>query len=96
MKKAKPFEISKWVVVEAWKQVKANQGAAGVDQESIADFERDLEEQSLQDLESNVIGKLPSPAGQDGSDTEEDRWGKDAWDSYRGRQSGADGCQAVL
>jgi len=42
VKKAKPFEISKGVVVEAWRQAKANQGAAGVDQESIADFERDL------------------------------------------------------
>ncbi len=42
MKKAKPFEISKEVVVEAWKHVKANQGAAGVDHESIADFERNL------------------------------------------------------
>ena len=41
MKKVKPFEISKRVVVEAWRQVKANQGVAGVDQESIADFEKD-------------------------------------------------------
>jgi RNA-directed DNA polymerase len=42
VRKVKPFEISKEVVVEAWKHVKANQGAAGVDQESIADFERNL------------------------------------------------------
>jgi RNA-directed DNA polymerase len=42
VKKAKSFEISKGVVVEAWKQVKANQGAADVDKESITDFERDL------------------------------------------------------
>ena len=42
MKKAKSFEISKLVVVEAWKRVRANQGAAGVDKESIADFEKDL------------------------------------------------------
>jgi RNA-directed DNA polymerase len=40
--KAKPFNISKRVVFEAYKRVKANKGAAGVDRESIADFERDL------------------------------------------------------
>ena len=42
MGKAKPFSISKRVVFEAHKRVRANQGAAGVDGESIADFERDL------------------------------------------------------
>ncbi len=41
-KAAKPFAISKWVVWEAFEKVKANQGAAGVDGESIAEFERDL------------------------------------------------------
>jgi RNA-directed DNA polymerase len=39
---AKPFEISKWVVWEAYRTVKANRGAAGVDEESIAEFEGDL------------------------------------------------------
>jgi len=39
---AKPFDISKWVVWEAYRQVKANRGAAGVDEESIAEFECDL------------------------------------------------------
>ena len=39
MGQAKPFEISKKVVWEAYKRVKANQGAAGVDEESIQDFE---------------------------------------------------------
>jgi RNA-directed DNA polymerase len=42
LSKAKPFCISKRVVFEAYKRVKANQGAAGVDEESIADFEKDL------------------------------------------------------
>ncbi len=42
MNKAKPFCISKWEVWEAYKRVKANQGAAGVDGQSIAEFEVDL------------------------------------------------------
>jgi RNA-directed DNA polymerase len=39
---AKPYQISKRLVWEAWKQVKANRGAAGVDGVSIAAFEKDL------------------------------------------------------
>src|SRR5579872_1081780 len=42
MSEAKPFVISKWEVWEAYKRVRANKGAAGVDEQSIADFERDL------------------------------------------------------
>jgi RNA-directed DNA polymerase len=37
----KPFDISKWVVWEAFQRVKANKGAAGVDEVSIAEFEQD-------------------------------------------------------
>jgi RNA-directed DNA polymerase len=40
----KPFCISKHEVVEAWKRVKANQGAGGVDEESLRDFERKLKD----------------------------------------------------
>jgi RNA-directed DNA polymerase len=39
---AKPFEISKREVWEAFKRVKANQGAAGVDGQSISEFEANL------------------------------------------------------
>ena len=42
MGKAKPFSISKEVVWEAYQRVKANKGAAGVDGESIEEFEKDL------------------------------------------------------
>src|SRR5580692_2838627 len=42
MSEAKPFGISKWEVWEAYKRVKANKGAAGVDEQSIADFEKRL------------------------------------------------------
>ena len=42
MTKATPFDIPKREVWEAFKKVKANRGAAGVDGQSIADFEVDL------------------------------------------------------
>jgi RNA-directed DNA polymerase len=38
----KPFAISKRLVWEAWRRVKANRGAAGVDEESIQAFEANL------------------------------------------------------
>jgi RNA-directed DNA polymerase len=42
MSATKPFNLSKQQVMEAFKTVKANAGAAGVDEQSIEDFERDL------------------------------------------------------
>ncbi len=42
MAEAKPFCISKRAVWDAWLRVKANRGAAGVDEESIAQFEKRL------------------------------------------------------
>ena len=60
---AKPFKIPKREVWEAFKRVKANQGAAGVDGQSIAEFEADLSEQPLHALEPAVLWKLLSSAG---------------------------------
>lgn len=42
MNKTKPFIISKWDVVQAYRLVKANRGSAGVDNQSISDFEANL------------------------------------------------------
>ena len=42
MDEAKPFDIPKQEVWEAFKKVKANQGAAGVDGQSVAEFEAEL------------------------------------------------------
>jgi RNA-directed DNA polymerase len=44
MDKTKPYDISKYVVVEAYKRVKANKGAAGIDDESITAFEENLKD----------------------------------------------------
>ncbi|WP_245317131.1 hypothetical protein [Bradyrhizobium manausense] len=42
MTEAKSYQIPKHLVWEAWKQVKANRGSAGVDGVSIEEFEKDL------------------------------------------------------
>jgi len=38
----KPFVIDKWLMLEAWRRVKDNKGAEGVDEESIQAFEENL------------------------------------------------------
>jgi RNA-directed DNA polymerase len=45
--KPKSLEISKRAVWEAYRRVKANRGAAGVDEQSLAEFERDLKGEPL-------------------------------------------------
>lgn len=44
LNKAKSYDISKQVVWEAWKRVKANKGAAGIDEETILGFEENLKD----------------------------------------------------
>jgi RNA-directed DNA polymerase len=41
--KLKSIEISKWAVWEAYRRVKANKGGAGVDEQSMTEFEEDLQ-----------------------------------------------------
>ena len=44
MKKTKPYAISKNIVYEAFLRVKANRGSAGIDDESIEEFELNLKD----------------------------------------------------
>ena len=62
MDKAKPFCIAKREVWEAYKRVKGNQGAAGVDGQSIAQFEEDLKDNLYQIWNRMSSGSyLPPP-----------------------------------
>ena len=73
MDRAKPYAIPKREVWEAYKRVRANQGAAGVDGQMISDFEADLENNLYKTLESSVVRQLLSATGAAGRHTEE-RW----------------------
>lgn len=42
MNRTKPYEISKQIVLEAFQRVKANKGAAGIDEETLEAFEANL------------------------------------------------------
>lgn len=44
MQNAKPYEISKYLIMEAFQRVKANHGSAGIDGVSISDFEKNLKD----------------------------------------------------
>lgn len=44
MSQAKPFVISKWQVMRAFELVKANAGAAGIDQQTLAEYEGNLQD----------------------------------------------------
>ena len=59
-----------------------------------SDFEKDLEGQPVQDLESDVIGKLLSAAGQSGRHSEEEWRGAHFGCSNCRRSRGTDGGQA--
>jgi RNA-directed DNA polymerase len=43
LSKAKPIDIPKRAVWEAWKKVRSNRGGAGIDEASLSDYESDLE-----------------------------------------------------
>src|ERR1700755_1889814 len=68
---AKPFKIPKREVWEAFKRVKANQGAAGVDGQSIAEFEANLSGNLYKLWNRLSAGShLPSPVRAGGAGTD--------------------------
>ena len=65
--KTKPFSISKKVVWEAYRRVKANRGAAGIDGQSIKDFGGALQEYILSLVIQSSVKNPGSQLTQSGS-----------------------------
>ena len=62
MEKTKPFDIPKRLFVQAYRLVKANAGAAGVDKESLSDFESNLKDNLYKIWNRMASGSYIPPA----------------------------------
>ena len=51
----KPFQIPKQLVWEAYRRVKANKGAPGVDRQSVEEFESDLRDNLYREAYSAAL-----------------------------------------
>ncbi|MDR1139328.1 MAG: hypothetical protein LBK93_01755 [Rickettsiales bacterium] len=71
MEKTKPFIISKRLVIQAFRLIKANAGAAGIDKQSIADFELCLKDNLYKIWNRMSSGSYFPPPVKGGSNTEE-------------------------
>jgi hypothetical protein len=93
----KPFEISKAMVWEAYRRVKANKGSAGVDGVTIKQYEQDLKNNLFKLWNRLSSGELLPAAGQSRADTE--GWGQRGQNSrcaHCGRSDRADDGSHVL
>src|SRR5271165_5205245 len=90
----KSYDIPKTLIWEAWLHVKANQGAAGIDAETIERFEMKLAA-NLYKLWNREFRQLLSAAGKGSADPEEVRGRACVGHPDGIRQDRADGGQDV-
>ena len=91
----KPFLIEKWRVYEAYKAVKSNQGAAGVDGQTIEAFEDDLKG-NLYKIWNRMSSGTYFPPPVRAVSIPKEEWGrKDFGCAHRKRSDRADGGQTA-
>jgi len=90
----KPFNIEKHVVYEAYKAVKSNRGAAGVDEQSIEQFEEDLSGNLYKIWNRMSSGSYFPPPVRAVSIPKKSGGEKDFGCAHRGGSRGTDGGQA--
>jgi hypothetical protein len=91
MSEAKPCSISKPEVWEAYQKVQANHGAAGIDGQSIAEFETRVKDTLYRLWNRMSSGSYFPAARADGDHTESKRRGKEARNTDRVGSDRADG-----
>jgi hypothetical protein len=84
-----PFEISKEMVWEAYRRVKANRGAAGIDGETIEEYGRNLKGNLHKLWNRMSSGSYFTPPVRIGRDTEARRRGRPRRGTSRDRPKGS-------
>ncbi|GIM46172.1 hypothetical protein DNHGIG_17210 [Collibacillus ludicampi] len=91
MSKTKSYEISKHVVLEAFQRVKANGGAAGVDNVSLEKFESNLKNNLYKIWNRMSSGSYFPPPGEGGRNTQENGRYAHSRNTHCGGPSSANG-----
>ena len=93
MSVARPFNIPKELVAAAFRAVKSNAGGAGIDKETIGQFESKVEDNLYKIWNWTSSGEPLPAAGQGGCHSEEEWRGKNTWRPYGLGSGGSDGGQ---
>ena len=96
MEKAKPFAIPKRAVWNAYKKVRANKGAAGIDDMSIEAFDKDLKGNLYKLWNRLSSGSYFPPPVKAVPNTEEGRRRASPWGAHSRRSDSPNGGQGLL